>query len=1182
MYAERPGGELDEPTSTANTSAQNLCDFFAYNGAAWTTIYDEYGIAGQAWMLRGYITTASGKEVALGQGDFNNTGHKDYSNAPSIPTGVGMVAASQPNTKFPVYANPDSRALQGYNVYRGPCGGAAEDMTFIGYTLDQQYTDNTWGIAEPGVYTWAVEAVYDYNTSSFTYSNCLDKDMITQVSVTVTTNSGDSPEGTNVVFTNTSEPDMELTYDVDLDATGYYEWADFRKGTYDIMVHKNGFADIMETGVEIMEPSDFYYTLEEMLAPPSDLYVTPTGFATWRKGGIVPFVPTMETFDEGLPETWTVIAGGSTGEADTWYWTTDDAGNTLNGTPFMFVDSDAAGSGSTMDEMLVSPVYENTENADQLYLSFEYIYQYISNEYFEVDVFDGSDWVNVFHTEEDSGPYPWGPTITEMIDVSEYANADFQVRFHYVSNGWNWYVAVDNVMVTDQSDKYADRALEYYKVFLDNNFITDTDTTFYQYGDNGEVLVPGQTYLAEVAAVYSTGISERMAYEWTYYPCDSFPGPAVFTAENVESTNNVLLTWSDILPMQLVEVTQNPGEPANGYFQSFDYGYGVVYDLAAYPDALANSIEFHHASWGTTGTWEYNIHIVDWDTKTAIAELGPFTTTGNDLWETGIDLGDIDLMGATSVAFLMEPLGNVATDAYPDLSSDNATNPQGSVYGPLADNYSGIGSSTIGNFLMNIYIMTANGKKVMAPRVIDIPAASVAATPRVNTNATASVPVIDNQTAKSRVDDVFVGANLYRDGMMIAEAVTDTSYLDEGLEAGYYDYCITYLYESGAESCLGSMCVNDVLVPENCVVPVNLTAELSTDERTAILDWNTFSGSWLSYGDGPYVAGIGLNPIGPVTVAIQFDPSDLTDYVGMEFSKINFRYGNAIMGNILVQIWEDDVLILEETTSGLVANDWNEVSYDSPVVIAAGKTYKIGYTTSDWDWNPDGPAGAQDFTGSLKSDLVLLNGVWDNLSNYLPNSWLLEAYVSPAGPNAQSASIQLESSVEYSAATASDLVAVTAEPVYDNRSSGSRAFVGYNVYRDGELVNSDPIAENHYEDTPNAAPGYFCYTVTAVYSICGETDPSNEACIDIPVSVNELGANEVSVYPNPANDRVNIVCQDMKDITVFNYVGQVVFRSDLGQANSTQLNTSKYESGVYVVRISTENGVVTKRVIINR
>ena len=40
-------------------------------------------------------------------------------------------------------------------------------------------------------------------------------------------------------------------------------------------------------------------------------------------------------------------------------------------------------------------------------------------------------------------------------------------------------------------------------------------------------------------------------------------------------------------------------------------------------------------------------------------------------------------------------------------------------------------------------------------------------------------------------DDPLVGANLYRDGEMIAFVeVPDTSYLDEGLAPGYYDYCI--------------------------------------------------------------------------------------------------------------------------------------------------------------------------------------------------------------------------------------------------------------------------------------------------------------------------------------------------------------------------------------------------------
>jgi len=168
------------------------------------------------------------------------------------------------------------------------------------------------------------------------------------------------------------------------------------KGTYDIFVHLNGYTDILVEDVDIWDAETFPFILQEMLNPVADLYVSPTANATWRPGGMIPFEPVMQDFNEGLPDTWTIVAGGST--SDTWFWTTDDAGNTLDGTPFMFVDSDAAGSGSTMDELLISPIVENTENADMLFVEFDYIYQYIGTggEFFAVDVFDGNDWVKYF------------------------------------------------------------------------------------------------------------------------------------------------------------------------------------------------------------------------------------------------------------------------------------------------------------------------------------------------------------------------------------------------------------------------------------------------------------------------------------------------------------------------------------------------------------------------------------------------------------------------------------------------------------------------------------------------------------------------------------------------------------------------------------------------------------------
>ena len=280
--------------------AEGYCNVMAYDGGAGAEVtYDYYSITPGAKAMDYDVTEEIMTEK---KGTIDNC-IQAFDSPGKLAKGV---------TLLPPPTEGSLRAIAGYNVYVGPCDGDEEDMTFIGYTLDQTYTDNTWAVAEPGIYKWAVEVVYDFNASAFAFSNCLDKDMETMVTVEVTTNSGDSPEGTDVVFTNVSEmADPPIVFETELDASGIYTWEEFRKGTYDIYVHLNGFADIMVEDVYIWDEAYFEFMLEELLAPPSDLYVTPMGYATWSAGGIVPFEPFLETFDEGLPETWTVIVGGS-------------------------------------------------------------------------------------------------------------------------------------------------------------------------------------------------------------------------------------------------------------------------------------------------------------------------------------------------------------------------------------------------------------------------------------------------------------------------------------------------------------------------------------------------------------------------------------------------------------------------------------------------------------------------------------------------------------------------------------------------------------------------------------------------------------------------------------------------------------------------------------------------------
>jgi hypothetical protein len=94
-------------------------------------------------------------------------------------------------------------------------------------------------------------------------------------------------------------------------------------------------------------------------------------------------------------------------------------------------------------------------------------------------------------------------------------------------------------------------------------------------------------------------------------------------------------------------------------------------------------------------------------------------------------------------------------------------------------------------------------------------------------------------------------------------------------------------------------------------------------------------------------------------------------------------------------------------------------------------------------------------------------------------------------------------------------------------------------------------------------------------------EDADYVCIYV-TGINNPLATETVVYPNPARDQVTISSSEaMTRIMVVNYIGQLVEDRELNQ-NKVVLNTTNYESGVYIVRIETENGIVTKRFAVAR
>ena len=104
-------------------------------------------------------------------------------------------------------------------------------------------------------------------------------------------------------------------------------------------------------------------------------------------------------------------------------------------------------------------------------------------------------------------------------------------------------------------------------------------------------------------------------------------------------------------------------------------------------------------------------------------------------------------------------------------------------------------------------------------------------------------------------------------------------------------------------------------------------------------------------------------------------------------------------------------------------------------------------------------------------------------------------------------------------------------------------------------------------------------TATPV-SECNNGEGTLNILVKNSTDVNEF-AVKANLYPNPTNGNVTIEAEGMQRLTVVNELGQVVYDAEVSNDTET-LNMSQFGSGVYMIRIYTENGMGVKRVSVIR
>jgi hypothetical protein len=91
--------------------------------------------------------------------------------------------------------------------------------------------------------------------------------------------------------------------------------------------------------------------------------------------------------------------------------------------------------------------------------------------------------------------------------------------------------------------------------------------------------------------------------------------------------------------------------------------------------------------------------------------------------------------------------------------------------------------------------------------------------------------------------------------------------------------------------------------------------------------------------------------------------------------------------------------------------------------------------------------------------------------------------------------------------------------------------------------------------------------------------------VSVDVSVQEIFASNLKIYPNPTSDLVNIQWDFMNEntyLTVFDNTGKLLSTQKLNNQTLHVLDFSGYENGVYRLRLSNENAVIVKAIAVTR
>ena len=1086
-----------------------------------------------------------------------------------------------------------SRNAQEYKVYRRN-NITGEETLLAENITDTTYTDATWTSTSFGSYQYGVAAVYADGDAEITWSNTIAKDIYTPLTVNVTTNSSDVPAGARVKFINLTEPGQGFDYKVTLDETGVCAFERFRKGNYKLTVTLEGYEQYVQE-IEIVDTKEVAVVLNEIKAAVENLYVSPTGWAMWENadfdngGGTFFF-----DFEDGTFEGWTTVDADEDGL--TWRITTDimGPGNGYNKSKYCVISQSYSTDSLTPETaalkpdnyMITAEKYLITESSELSY----YVCaqdETAAAEHYAVLISTTDTDVNSFETVWEEtlsrgaaatrNTRAQGAWYKRSIDLSKYAGQEVYVAFRHFNTVSQFYIDVDNIaLVNNAKSSSNSRSLNGYIVKLNDKVVAENvKDNFYQF----EELTAGETYKATVIANYSTGESAASEYTWKYVSPSEYAGVKSIDGRSV--AGKAFVEWTlegdeegdeaagTSFSFNFSDGTLNGWKSLDADGDSYGWyntaeqigpGYGYKDDYCAMSHSFYNYVTENGNQYGMTLTPD---NYLVTEKKYAITKNSQLSF----------------LVCALDPEYCAEHYGVAITMADNASAEDFFTIFEETIVNEKIDEWDGMTPQTEWQ-LRTIDLSKYAGEEVyIAIRHFNCTDQYI-----INVDDIA----LTSGEKSTRNEKEVLGAMVFcGDELLTPEPISKRSLYTDFPGYDEYTYCVRVVYNDYAMS--EPQCVL-VDAPMLCVAPRNLYSDVTVNENGEYgvsLQWPFEISDWLSYDNN--TPATGFNNKGALFYWGIMLPKDiLADYVGTSITKVKLYDYEVGSTTILIYYGSKTAPMIQKHIQSVKlegTKQWLEVELDGAVpVTGEDHIWIMGYQSGTailCEDSGDKPNGRWfSANGSEWYDIKSLNSAY----NYV---WALKAYVTSDVQTSRGVETQ-EFELTINENVKDEFTIVPLDEPMVAKDTRESVFQNYNVYRGESLNEMELLAtttEGKYFDV--LSYGTYYYQVRAVYKDGEETcisEPANSfrnpdqfyVKVEL-LNIGETNVNGMIVYPNPAKDNLTIKAEGMKRITITNTLGQVVYDNEANSDNEV-INMSQYDAGIYMVRITTENGSVVRKV----